>query len=126
MEMELAMTVPIWVMAIPQCDCNGTLVIQPGAVFSVTGNFNDAFVIGRDSGSGTVIQNGGTFTFNPATNSICGWARRAKPATRSAYDMNGGLLDMSGNTLGIALNGSNSGCLDNRGGEPGQWCHYQC
>src|ERR1019366_8655748 len=27
--------------------CNGTLVIQPGAVFDVTGNFNDTFVIGR-------------------------------------------------------------------------------
>jgi hypothetical protein len=44
-------------------NCNGTLVIQPGAVLTITGNFGDTFVIGRDSGSGTVIQNGGTFTF---------------------------------------------------------------
>jgi fibronectin-binding autotransporter adhesin len=81
---------------------SGTLIIQPGAVFSVTGNFNDSFVIGRDSGSGTMIQKGGIFTFN--CNQQYLWVGATSEAgTTAAYDMNGGVLDMSGNTLGIAL-----------------------
>ena len=35
---------------------------------------------------------------------------RQQPWSRSAYDMNGGLLDMSGNTLEISL-GANGGTL---------------
>jgi autotransporter-associated beta strand protein len=81
--------------------CNGTLVIQPGAVLSVTGSFGDTFVIGRDSGSGTVIQNGGTFTFNPANNKVMLVCATGDTRTQAAYDMNGGLLDMSGNTLTV-------------------------
>jgi fructan beta-fructosidase len=81
--------------------CNGTLVIQPGAALTVTGSFGDTFVIGRDSGSGTVIQNGGTFTFNPANNKIMLVAATGSTATRSEYDMNGGLLNMSGNELSV-------------------------
>jgi autotransporter-associated beta strand protein len=84
-------------------NCNGTLVIQPGAVLNITGNFGDTFVIGRDSGSGTVIQNGGTFTFNPANNQTIWLGATGNSATRSEYHMNGGLLDMSQNTLGIGL-----------------------
>ena len=84
-------------------NCNGTLVIQPGAVLTVQGSFGDTFVIGRDSGSGTVIQNGGTFTFNPANNQTIWLGATGNSATRSEYDMNGGLLDMSQNTLGIGL-----------------------
>ena len=57
--------------------CNGTLRhLSPGRAFSVTGNFNDSFVIGRDSGSGTVIQNGGVFTFNCNQTGICGRSRQ--------------------------------------------------
>jgi hypothetical protein len=63
----------------------------------------DTFVIGRDSGSGTVNQTGGTFVFNPANNGTIWVAATDNSATRSAYNMNGGLLDMSGNTLGIGL-----------------------
>jgi fructan beta-fructosidase len=81
--------------------CNGTLVIQPGAVLTVTGSFGDTFVIGRDSGSGTVIQNGGTFTFNPANNQTMVVSATGDTRTRAEYDMNGGLLDMSGNTLTV-------------------------
>ena len=44
--------------------CSGTLIVQPGATFSVAGTFDDSFVIGRDGGSGTVIQNGGNFIYN--------------------------------------------------------------
>ena len=83
--------------------CNGTLNIQPGAVLNITGNFGDTFVIGRDSGSGTVNQNGGTFTFNPASGQTIWLGATGNSATRSEYHMNGGLLDMSQNTLGIGL-----------------------
>jgi autotransporter-associated beta strand protein len=84
-------------------DCNATLDIQPGAVLNIIGSYGDTFVIGRDSGSGTVNQNGGTFTFNPANNGTIWLGATGNSATRSAYNMNGGLLDMSGNTLGIGL-----------------------
>jgi len=81
--------------------CNGTLVIPPGATFTVQGSFDDAMVIGRDGGSGTVIQNGGTFTLNTGNYLFVGASNN--PRTRSEYDMNGGLLDMNGSTLGISL-----------------------
>ena len=82
--------------------CSGTLVIQPGAALSLTGTFNDDVVIGRDGGSGTVIQNGGTFTFN--NNRANMWiGATGNAATRSEYDMNGGLLDMTSHTLGVGL-----------------------
>jgi len=81
--------------------CTGTLIIQPGAVLTVTGSFGDTFVIGRDSGGGTVIQNGGTFTFNPANNKVMLLCATGDTRTRAAYDMNGGLLNMSGNTLSV-------------------------
>jgi fibronectin-binding autotransporter adhesin len=84
-------------------NCNGTLVIQPGAALSIIGNYGDAFVIGRDSGSGTVIQNGGTFSFNPANQTYMFVGASDNTATTSEYDMNGGVLDMNGKTLGVAL-----------------------
>jgi autotransporter-associated beta strand protein len=83
---------------------NGTLDIEPGAVLNITGTFGDTFVIGRDGGSGTVIQNGGTFTFNPANNpSAIVIGATSNPGTQSEYDMKGGTLDMSGNTLYVGL-----------------------
>jgi autotransporter-associated beta strand protein len=88
-------------------NCNGTLNIQPGAVLNITGSFGDTFVIGRDSGSGTVNQNGGTFTFNDGTMWL---VASGNSASRSVYNMNGGLLDMQGNTLGMGL-GANGGTL---------------
>ncbi|MGC9944746.1 MAG: autotransporter-associated beta strand repeat-containing protein, partial [Verrucomicrobiota bacterium] len=84
-------------------DCRATLNIEPGAVLNIIGNYGDTFVIGRDSGSGTVNQNGGTFTFNPANSGTIWLGATGNSATRSAYNMNSGLLDMSGNTLGIGL-----------------------
>jgi autotransporter-associated beta strand protein len=84
-------------------DCNATLDIEPGAVLNITGSYGDTFVIGRDSGSGTVNQNGGTFTFNPGNSGTIWLGATGNSATRSVYNMNGGLLDMSGNTLGIGL-----------------------
>lgn len=82
---------------------NGTLIIENGAVFNVTGNFTDAGVIGRDGGKGTIIQNGGTFTFNMANQPYLFIGATGNSATRAEYHMNGGLLDMSGKTLGISL-----------------------
>jgi autotransporter-associated beta strand protein len=82
--------------------CSGTLVIQPGATLSLVGTFNDDVVIGRDSGSGTVIQNGGIFTFNNNQQNM--WVGATIQAgTRAEYDMNGGLLDMSDKVLGVGL-----------------------
>ena len=80
--------------------CKGTLVIQPGAALTVIGNFNDTFVIGRDGGSGTVIQNGGTFIFNPANLSVMLICATDIAGTAAAYDMNGGLLNMGNKILG--------------------------
>ena len=84
----------------------GTLIIQPGATLSFLGSYGDDFVIGRDGGSGTVVQNGGTFTFNSNRQNM--WLGATSfPGTTSEYDMNGGLLDMSFNNIGMA--GSNNG-----------------
>lgn len=82
---------------------NGSLIIQPGAVLTVIGNYGDAMVIGRDGGSGKVIQNGGTFTFTPNNNKSIFVGATGNTATRAQYDMNGGLLDMGGNRLGVGF-----------------------
>jgi autotransporter-associated beta strand protein len=88
--------------------CRGTLVIQPGAALTVNGNFADSMVIGRDSGSGTVVQNGGTFTFNPVNITYLFVGASSSAATRAEYDMNGGTLDMGGYTLAAALAANNA------------------
>ncbi len=82
---------------------NGTLVIKNGASFTVTGSFDDALVVGRDGGSGTIIQNGGTFTYSPANQTYLFVGATSQNGTHAEYDMNGGVMDMNGNTLGIAL-----------------------
>jgi fibronectin-binding autotransporter adhesin len=81
----------------------GTLVIQNGATLTMDGNFADAFVIGRDGGTGTVIQNGGAFNFNMANQNYIFVGAGNNPATRGVYNMNGGVLDMNGKTLGLGL-----------------------
>lgn len=97
--------------------CNGTLTIQPGGVLAITGNYGDAMVLGRDGGSATLVQNGGTFTFNPANQNFLFVGASGSTATHSVYDLNGGVLDMSGKTLGIAL-GANAviSCSVNQAG----------
>ena len=73
--------------------CSGTLTLNTGANIYVTGAFGDSFVIGRDSGNGTVIQNDGLFDFNVATRSfIIGASSSA--ATTAIYNMNGGTLNV--------------------------------
>lgn len=98
---------------------NGTLVIQPGATLTVGGTFSDAMVIGRDGGSGTVIQNGGTFSYNNPTHAYLFVGATSHPGTQAEYDMNGGVLDMNGQTLGLALGDSgviDTGTLNQTGG----------
>src|SRR5262249_8711471 len=82
---------------------NSTLIIQPGATFNVLGNWTDAGVIGRDGGLGRIIQNGGTFNFNMGNQSFLFVGASGNSNRRAEYDMNGGVLDMNGKTLGIAL-----------------------
>jgi fibronectin-binding autotransporter adhesin len=84
-------------------NCIGTLVIQNGATFAINGSFGDAYVIGRDTGVGRLVQNGGTFDFNPANQTYMFIAAGNNASTRGEYDMNGGTLNMNGKTLGVGL-----------------------
>lgn len=81
----------------------GTLIIQTGARLSVSGSFVDSGVVGRDGGNGRVIQNGGTFSFNPGNVNYLFVGAANNPATQARYDMNGGTLDMNNHILGISL-----------------------
>ncbi|MEI9962653.1 MAG: hypothetical protein WDM76_16510 [Limisphaerales bacterium] len=81
--------------------CNSTLIIQPGASLTVNGAFADAGVFGRDGGVATVIQNGGTFTFNMGNQPWLFVGASAQGGTYAEYDMNGGTLDMSDLNLGV-------------------------
>jgi len=81
----------------------GTMVLQPGASLNVTGNFTDSGVVGRDGGDGTFIQNGGTFSFNPANVNYLFIGAANDPSTQSRYDMNGGILNMNNHILGAGL-----------------------
>jgi autotransporter-associated beta strand protein len=83
---------------------SSTLTIEPGGSLTMTGNYKDAWVIGRDGGSGAVIQNGGTVTYNPANRDTAYiGASAAGGAVSASYEMNDGTLEMSDSRLGIAL-----------------------
>ncbi len=82
---------------------DGTLIIQPGATLRLTGNFADSGVIGRDGGDGTLIQKGGTFSFNPGNVNYLFVGAANNPATQARYDLNGGTLDMNNHILGLGL-----------------------
>ncbi len=98
-----------------------TLTIEAGAALNITGAYNDALVVGRDGGSGAVIQNGGTVTYNPSNrDSAFIGASGSAPGTTASYEMNGGTLDMSNMRLGIALGGIDAGVtatLNQTGGD---------
>jgi len=88
-------------------------------MLDVIGNFNDTCVIGRDGGSGTVIQNGGTFNFNPSNISLMLICATDVAGTAAAYDMNGGLFNLGNNTLGVgyAVGGAvTTGMVNQAGG----------
>jgi len=82
---------------------NSTVNINAGANVSMTGVFNDALVFGRDGGSATVTQNGGTFTYNPSNRNEAFIGASASGATTASYTMNGGTLDMTGKRLGLSI-----------------------
>ena len=93
-------------------NCSGALTINAGAALVMTGTFADNAVIGRDSGSGSVVQNGGLFRV------AVGALYIGATGARASYAMNGGTLDMGNNTLGICLafGGSLTGALNQAGG----------
>ena len=89
---------------------SSTVTIEPGANISVTGNYNDSMVFGRDGGDVSVVQNGGTLTYNPANRDDAFLGASANnTGTTPTYQMNGGLLDFSNKRLGIALGGETAG-----------------
>ncbi|MCW1926501.1 immunoglobulin domain-containing protein [Luteolibacter arcticus] len=89
---------------------NASVTIEPGAVINITGAYNDAWVVGRDGGTASVVQNGGTVTYNPSNRgeAFIG-ASGNNTGTAPTYEMKGGILDMSNKRLGIALGGSAAG-----------------
>jgi autotransporter-associated beta strand protein len=97
---------------------NGTLDIENGAVLTVSGNFGDNFVVGRDGGSGTVIQNGGIFNYNPGNESYLFVGATGFNGTQSVYDMNDGLLNLNGKILSVGFGNGvvTTGLLNQAGG----------
>ncbi|WP_193212591.1 beta strand repeat-containing protein [Luteolibacter marinus] len=86
------------------------VTIEPGAVINITGDYADALVLGRDGGSGTITQNGGTVTYNPSNRDSAYLGASGNVAgTTASYNMAGGILDMSNMRLGIALGGELAG-----------------
>jgi fibronectin-binding autotransporter adhesin len=82
---------------------NGTLVIDPGADFTLSGTTDDAFVIGRDgNGVGTVTQNGGTFHFTATDKAFFVGAGSAV----GVYNLNGGTLDTGIIRVGVGSYGA--------------------
>jgi autotransporter-associated beta strand protein len=94
------------------------LIVNPGATINVSGDLGDNLVVGRDSGSGGVIQNGGLFSYNPSQPAFYICASNS-PATRATYDMNGGTLDVNGKSVQVGFGTQGiaaSGTLTQRGG----------
>lgn len=78
-----------------------SLTINEGANVNISGVFSDNWVMGRDGGSATVVQNGGTVTFN--TNGSAAYVGATNSAaTNASYTMNGGTLEMSAKRLALA------------------------
>jgi len=70
----------------------GTLVIESGAAFNVSGTFGDQGVIGRNGGCGEIMQNGGLFRFGVQGRSL-NIGASSDPATVARYWLNGGIMD---------------------------------
>jgi autotransporter-associated beta strand protein len=81
---------------------SGTMTINNGATISVSGDLGDNVVIGRDSGSGVVNQNGGVFNDN-STNGYLYVGATNNPNTNAVYNLNAGTLILNNNALGIGL-----------------------
>ena len=96
---------------------SGTMTIAGGATLNVTGNLGDNFVVGRDSGSGTVVQNGGLFNYNP-TNTVFYVTASNNANSNGFYDMNGGTLNLNGKVLdvGFGVGAAATGTMNQSGG----------
>ncbi|MEO5916252.1 MAG: autotransporter-associated beta strand repeat-containing protein [Luteolibacter sp.] len=94
---------------------NASLTVEPGGSLNITGIFSDAWVIGRDGGNGSVIQNGGTITYNSSNHPDAFIGASGAGGTVASYVMNGGTLEMSNTRLGLAI-GPITSQLDQNGG----------
>ena len=96
----------------------GQLIIDGEATINVTGNLGDNLVVGRDSGSGSVIQNGGLFNYHPSQSTFYVCASN-NPSTNAFYYMNGGTLNLNGKTMAVGFGTSGNsatGTLTQTGG----------
>jgi autotransporter-associated beta strand protein len=90
----------------------GTLVIDNNAAITLTGNTTNNFVVGRNNGNGTVIQNAGsTFNFDPTGGNTLLIIGAGSITTTGVYNMNGGTLNMNGLTLEVGI-GNATGMLN--------------
>ncbi|MEO5915367.1 MAG: immunoglobulin domain-containing protein [Luteolibacter sp.] len=94
---------------------NSSLTVETGGSLNITGVFNDSWVIGRDGGNGSMIQNGGIVTYNPSNRGEAIIGASASGGTTASYAMNGGTLEMSTKRLGLAI-GPISSSLTQTGG----------
>ena len=94
------------------------MIIDGEATINVTGNLGDNLVVGRDSGSGSVIQNGGLFNYHPSQSTFYVCASN-NPSTNAFYYMNGGTLNLNGKTMAVGFGTSGNsatGTLTQTGG----------
>lgn len=95
---------------------SSALTIENGGSLNITGTYNDALVVGRDGGNGSVVQNGGTVTYNPSNQGVAFiGASDAVGQTVASYTMNGGTLEMSSKRLGLAIGNITSNLHQNGG-----------
>lgn len=82
---------------------NSTLAVNAGGSLTINGSLGDAFVIGRDGGSGSVTQTGGTVTYNPSNHPEFFIGASENGNTTGSYAISAGTLEMSNCRLGVAL-----------------------
>jgi autotransporter-associated beta strand protein len=77
--------------------------IENGGSLNMSGSLADSWVIGRDGGSATFTQNGGTVTYNPSNRAEAYIGASIPDSTVAEYQMKGGTLEMSNKNLQVAL-----------------------
>jgi Immunoglobulin domain len=103
----------VWIGNLP--GANSTLTLEAGGSLTMTGTYNDSWVVGRDGGSGAVIQNGGTVTYNPSNRDEAYIGASTSPATVASYTMAAGNLEMSTKRLTLSLGPVTSTLTQNGG-----------
>jgi autotransporter-associated beta strand protein len=103
----------VWIGNFPGAD--STMTIDAGGSLTMTGALADSLVFGRDGGSGALIQNGGTLTYNPTNRAEAYLGASTSPATTASYTMNDGTLEMSEKRLALALGPVTSRLTQNGG-----------